>query len=209
MRIESQPPVRSELKSGNPAHCSTRFPLLHGAIAGKEATPPSDRDRVPLLHGTFQRFKFTQPKGFLLYGPPGCGKTLIGQAAAASLSKLVGESGQGAPGPKGGKLPVTRGAFLHVKGPEILNMWLGESERMVRDLFAQPAPSSEGLAFIFMTSGIDLGRAGVSFIQCRQHLVPMLLRRMGSSVSRCVIILADGRIDDPAVLRPGYDRKIQ
>src|SRR5712692_4078937 len=93
----------------------------------------------PLLHtDTFQRFKFTQPKGFLLYGPPGCGKTLIGQAAAASLAKLVSESAQ----PEGSagateKPPIVGGSFLHVKGPEILNMWLGESERIVRDLFAQ------------------------------------------------------------------------
>jgi proteasome-associated ATPase len=173
----------------------------------------------PLLHAdTFQRFKFTQPKGFLLHGPPGCGKTLIGQAAAASLSKLVGESGQGAFGAKGDKLPVTHGAFLHIKGPEILNMWLGESERMVRDLFAQArARRSEGaLPFIFIDEAesiLGTRRASRSF-NISSTLVPMFCSEMDGieSLRDVVIILASNRPDliDPAVLRPGrIDRKIK
>jgi proteasome-associated ATPase len=173
----------------------------------------------PLLHAdTFQRFKFTQPKGFLLYGPPGCGKTLIGQAAAASLSKLVGESNQGDPGTKGNTLPVIRGAFLHVKGPEILNMWLGESERMVRELFAQArARRSEGaLPFIFIDEAesiLGTRRASRSF-NISSTLVPMFCAEMDGieSLRDVVIILASNRPDliDPAVLRPGrIDRKIK
>ncbi len=175
--------------------------------------------QYPLLHaGTFQRFKFTQPKGFLLYGPPGCGKTLIGQAAAASLSKLVGESDQAASGAKGDKTPVTRGAFLHIKGPEILNMWLGESERMVRDLFAQArARRKEGaLPFIFIDeaeSVLGTRRASRSF-NISSTLVPMFCSEMDGieSLQDVVIILASNRPDliDPAVLRPGrIDRKIK
>jgi len=173
----------------------------------------------PLLHTeTFQRFKFTQPKGFLLYGPPGCGKTLIGQAAAASLAKLVGASVQGASGAKGGRPSVTRGAFLHVKGPEILNMWLGESERMVRDLFAQArARRNEGaLPFIFIDeaeSVLGTRRASRSF-NISSTLVPMFCSEMDGieSLHDVVIILASNRPDliDPAVLRPGrIDRKIK
>jgi proteasome-associated ATPase len=177
----------------------------------------------PLLHAeTFQRFKFTQPKGFLLHGPPGCGKTLIGQAAAASLSKLVGESSQGvsqgASDVKGTRPPVTRGAFLHIKGPEILNMWLGESERMVRDLFAQArARRSEGaLPFIFIDeaeSVLGTRRASRSF-NISSTLVPMFCSEMDGieSLHDVVIILASNRPDliDPAVLRPGrIDRKIK
>jgi len=173
----------------------------------------------PLLHAdTFQRFKFTQPKGFLLYGPPGCGKTLIGQAAAASLSKLVGASSQGASSGKGDKPQVTRGAFLHIKGPEILNMWLGESERMVRDLFAQArARRKEGaLPFIFIDeaeSVLGTRRASRSF-NISSTLVPMFCSEMDGieSLQDVVIILASNRPDliDPAVLRPGrIDRKIK
>ena len=173
----------------------------------------------PLLHAeTFQRFKFTQPKGFLLHGPPGCGKTLIGQAAAASLAKLVKESSQDVSAVKGERPPVTRGAFLHVKGPEILNMWLGESERMVRDLFAQArARRSEGtLPFIFIDEAesiLGTRRASRSF-NISSTLVPMFCSEMDGieSLHDVVIILASNRPDliDPAVLRPGrIDRKIK
>jgi proteasome-associated ATPase len=143
---------------------------------------------------------------------------LIGQAAASSLSKLVKESGQGASGTEGDKLPVTRGAFLHVKGPEILNMWLGESERMVRDLFAQArARRSEGaLPFIFIDEAesiLGTRRASRSF-NISSTLVPMFCAEMDGieSLRDVVIILASNRPDliDPAVLRPGrVDRKIK
>lgn len=171
----------------------------------------------PLLHTeTFQRFKFSQPKGFLLYGPPGCGKTLIGQAAAGSLSKLVSESKQNSgtdPRP-----PVTSGAFLHVKGPEILNMWLGESERMVRDLFEQARArrKSGALPFIFIDEAESIlgTRRVMRSFNISNTLVPMFCSEMDGieSLRDVVIILASNRPDliDPAVLRPGrIDRKIK
>ena len=90
----------------------------------------------------FKRFEHNVPKGFLLHGPPGCGKTLLGKATAYNLRQQI-KTRTGVDHPE---------FFLHVKGPEILNMWVGESERQVRDLFMQCRERARdgALAFLFI-----------------------------------------------------------
>jgi proteasome-associated ATPase len=186
-------------------------------IGGQKAAIAAIRKAIeyPLLHAEiFSRYQFTQPKGFLLYGPPGCGKTMIGQATAGSLAKLVSASSQGSRnGPT-----VTGGVFLHVKGPEILNMWLGESERMVRDLFdqARARRKAGALPFIFIDEAESIlgTRRAMRSFNISNTLVPMFCSEMDGieSLREVVIILASNRPDliDPAVLRPGrIDRKIK
>src|SRR3989449_1733615 len=98
-------------------------------VGGQEEALQAIKDAIelPLLHvDLFKKFQQATPKGFLLYVPPGCGKTLIGKATAYNLTQQLRE-----------KTGVEmREYFMHVKGPEILNMWVGESERMVREIFA-------------------------------------------------------------------------
>lgn len=192
-------------------------------IGGQETAIVAIRRAIeyPLLHAnTFQAYQFSQPKGFLLYGPPGCGKTLIGQATAASLAQVVAqESGitrntqEGETNP-----PITGGSFLHVKGPEVLNMWVGESERIIRDLFTQARERrKEGLLpFLFIDEAesiLGTRRAQRSY-NISNTLVPMFCAELDGidSLQDVVVILASNRPDliDPAVLRPGrIDRKIK
>jgi proteasome-associated ATPase len=181
------------------------------AIGGQDEAVQAIRDTIelPFLHrDLYKRFKHHVPKGFLLYGPPGCGKTLLGKATAFNLRQQIKEQ-TGVDHPE---------FFLHVKGPEILNMWVGESERQVRDLFAQCRErAGEGaLAFLFIDeaeSVLGTRRAG-RYHSILSTLVPMFCTEMDGlePLQNVVVILASNRADliDPAILRPGrIDRKIK
>lgn len=180
-------------------------------VGGQEdaLTAIKDAIELPLLHpDLFAKFHHATPKGFLLYGPPGCGKTLIGKATAYNLTKkLQEESGR-----------QMQEYFMHVKGPEILNMWVGESERMVREIFATAREKkNEGfMPFLFIDEAESIlgTRRASRYSNILSTLVPMFCSEMDGidSLNDVVIILASNRADliDPAILRPGrIDRKIK
>jgi proteasome-associated ATPase len=187
-------------------------PILWSSIGGQQEAVQGIRDSIelPYLHAKlFKRFNHPVPKGFLLFGPPGCGKTLLGKATAHNLRLQIREQ-TGEDHPE---------FFLSVKGPEILNMWLGESERQVRDLFAQcREKAGEGhLAFLFIDEAESIlgtrhaSRIGTNIVST---LVPMFCTEMDGleALQNVVVILASNRADliDPAILRPGrIDRKIR
>ena len=168
-----------------------------------------DAIELPLLHvDLFKKFQHVTPKGFLLYGPPGCGKTLIGKATAYNLTKQLSEK-------TGAEMHEY---FMHVKGPEILNMWVGESERMVREIFATAREKRrEGfMPFLFIDEAESIlgTRRASRYSNILSTLVPMFCAEMDGidSLNDVVIILASNRADliDPAILRPGrIDRKIK
>ena len=181
------------------------------AIGGQEEAVQAIRDTIemPFLHrDLFKRFQYSVPKGFLLSGPPGCGKTLLGKATAFNLRRQI-KVQTGVDHPE---------FFLHVKGPEILNMWVGESERQVRDLFAQcrERANDGALAFLFIDEAesiLGTRRAG-RYHSMLSTLVPMFCSEMDGlePLQNVVVILASNRADliDPAILRPGrIDRKIK
>ncbi|HVF72414.1 MAG TPA: AAA family ATPase [Chthoniobacterales bacterium] len=180
-------------------------------VGGQDQALEAIKDAIelPLVHEElFAKFHHTTPKGFLLYGPPGCGKTLIGKATAYNLTKKLRE--------KSGE--EMKEYFMHVKGPEILNMWVGESERIVRDIFATAREKRrEGyLPFLFIDEAESIlgTRRASRSSNILSTLVPMFCSEMDGidSLHDVVIILASNRADliDPAILRPGrIDRKIK
>jgi proteasome-associated ATPase len=180
-------------------------------VGGQEDALQAIKDAIelPLLHvDLFKKFQHATPKGFLLYGPPGCGKTLIGKATAYNLTKQLREK-------TGAQM---KEYFMHVKGPEILNMWVGESERMVREIFATAREKRRDgfMPFLFIDEAESIlgTRRASRYSNILSTLVPMFCSEMDGidSLNDVVIILASNRADliDPAILRPGrIDRKIK
>jgi proteasome-associated ATPase len=170
----------------------------------------TDAVELPFLHRElFVEHRLPAPKGILLYGPPGCGKTLIAKAVANSLAKKVAEvSGDRA----------ARSYFLNIKGPELLNKYVGETERQIRLVFQRAREKSEeGVPVIVFFDEMDsLFRTrgtGISS-DMESTIVPQLLAEIDGveTLKNVIVIGASNREDliDPAILRPGrLDVKIK
>jgi proteasome-associated ATPase len=184
----------------------------YGDIGGLSGQIEQIRDAVelPFLHkDLFKEHQLRPPKGVLLYGPPGCGKTLIAKAVANSLAKKVAEVT--------GK-PEGRAYFLNIKGPELLNKYVGETERHIRLVFQRAREkATEGTPVIVFFDEMDsifrTRGSGVSS-DVETTIVPQLLSEIDGveTLENVVVIGASNREDmiDPAILRPGrLDVKIK
>ncbi|WP_420443767.1 proteasome ATPase [Candidatus Poriferisodalis sp.] len=170
----------------------------------------TDAVELPYLHqDLFRTYDLPAPKGILLYGPPGCGKTLIAKAVANSLALKVGEvSGQ----------QGARSFFINIKGPELLNKYVGETERQIRRIFERAREkASEGWpVIVFFDEMESLFRTRGSGISSDMEstVVPQLLAEIDGveGLRNVIVIGASNREDliDPAILRPGrLDVKIK
>jgi proteasome-associated ATPase len=170
-----------------------------------------DAVELPFLHAElFREHQLRPPKGILLYGPPGCGKTLIAKAVANSLAKQVQKV-------HGGDEKATA-FFLNIKGPELLNKYVGETERHIRLVFQRAREkASEGTPVIVFFDEMDsifrTRGSGVSS-DVENTIVPQLLSEIDGveSLENVIVIGASNREDmiDPAILRPGrLDVKIK
>jgi proteasome-associated ATPase len=170
----------------------------------------TDAVELPYLYRElFVEYSLPAPKGILLYGPPGCGKTLIAKAVANSLAKKVAE--------KTGDANV-RSFFLNIKGPELLNKYVGETERQIRMVFQRAREKAdEGMPVIVffdeMESLFRTRGTGISS-DMESTIVPQLLAEIDGveSLKDVIVIGASNREDliDPAILRPGrLDVKIK
>jgi proteasome-associated ATPase len=181
-------------------------------IGGLEGQIEAIRDAVelPFLYAElFSEHQLEPPKGVLLYGPPGCGKTLIAKAVAKSLADKVRE--------RTGRQDA-HSYFLNIKGPELLNKYVGETERQIRQIFQRAKErSEEGLPVIVFFDEMDsifrTRGSGISS-DVESTIVPQLLSELDGveTLKNVIVIGASNREDliDPAILRPGrLDVKIK
>jgi proteasome-associated ATPase len=193
--------------------------ISYSDIGGLASQIEQIRDAIelPYLHADlFREHQLRPPKGVLLYGPPGCGKTLIAKAVANSLAKQVAAKtaadGKVQPGSAG------KSFFLNIKGPELLNKYVGETERHIRLVFQRAREkASEGMPVIVFFDEMDsifrTRGSGVSS-DVENTIVPQLLSEIDGveGLQNVIVIGASNREDmiDPAILRPGrLDVKIK
>ena len=188
--------------------------VSYGDIGGLTRQIEQIRDAVelPFLHkDLYREYSLRPPKGVLLYGPPGCGKTLIAKAVANSLAKKIAES-------RGQDAKEAKSFFLNIKGPELLNKFVGETERHIRIIFQRAREkASEGTPVIVFFDEMDsifrTRGSGVSS-DVETTVVPQLLSEIDGveGLENVIVIGASNREDmiDPAILRPGrLDVKIK
>jgi proteasome-associated ATPase len=177
-----------------------------------------DAIELPYLHADLYReHQLKPPKGVLLYGPPGCGKTLIAKAVANSLAKQV-QAKAAAASDGSDKSAEGKSFFLNIKGPELLNKYVGETERHIRLVFQRAREkASEGMPVIVFFDEMDsifrTRGSGVSS-DVENTIVPQLLSEIDGveGLENVIVIGASNREDmiDPAILRPGrLDVKIK
>ncbi|TSE01657.1 proteasome ATPase [Skermania sp. ID1734] len=179
---------------------------------GRQIEQIRDAVELPFLHKElFREYALRPPKGVLLYGPPGCGKTLIAKAVANSLAKKIAEA-------RGEDAKEAKSYFLNIKGPELLNKFVGETERHIRIIFQRAREkASEGTPVIVFFDEMDsifrTRGSGVSS-DVETTVVPQLLSEIDGveGLENVIVIGASNREDmiDPAILRPGrLDVKIK
>jgi proteasome-associated ATPase len=200
--------------------------ISYSEIGGLSGQIEQIRDAIelPYLHADlFREHQLRPPKGVLLYGPPGCGKTLIAKAVANSLAKQVAtktaeEAAAGSDGDQAAKAKERKSFFLNIKGPELLNKYVGETERHIRLVFQRAREkASEGMPVIVFFDEMDsifrTRGSGVSS-DVENTIVPQLLSEIDGveGLENVIVIGASNREDmiDPAILRPGrLDVKIK
>src|SRR5262245_45879250 len=169
---------------------------------GNQIEMIKDAVELPYLYADYYKeHKLTPPKGVLLYGPPGCGKTMIAKAVAANLAQKISEK-------RGEKI---KGFFLNIKGPELLNKYVGETERKIREIFvkAKEKANEDVPVVVFFDEMDALFRTrgtGISS-DVETTIVPQLLAEIDGveGLKNVIVIGASNRQDliDPAILRPG------